>query len=355
MPTRSSCFLQEIHDTAMSDNSPAYDRNSSQAVFTPPAIAASANSIADLLALVHAQEDFIFSYASERVIDPLTLRAQLLLHLPRLIKDGYFPDKRDLQREIIVVSDFVEESQHPYRHWLAPPEQPISLSDLEFISLEEDIARIFHENFHSVGSYRPGRHYAFIDKKSRRIVCMGSVASFDLKQAEEKIAQVVDPRSILTYSRFFTFRWAPKNTFSYFQRKLNVQLVKECDTKMMFSFINPNLGFSASSHKAAQWALFAREEGTHYMYLDGRYRTMRFFVENYQMNDTRELKEKLGESFAVSTVVLAPLLLLALPLHHRARKAIPMEPYLFQRPVLRDHRCLPDEPRGGIVNAKMVS
>jgi len=307
-----------------------------ESISSLPYAIAPAASIDRLLALVHIQEDFIFSCARERVIDPITLRTQLLLHLPRLVKDDYFPDKGDVQRETINISDFLVESQHPYLHWLKPPDLPIALSDLEFISLDADIAKIFHENFHYVGSYRPGRHYAFRDKRSRRLVCVGSVASLDLKHAEEKIVSYVDPRSVLVYSRFFAFRWAPENTFSHFHGKLRLQLIKECDTTMMFSFINPNLGFNASSHKAAQWKLFAREEGTHYMYLDGRYRTMRFFVENYRVSDIRKLKKELGDSFEVSTLVLAPLLLLAIPLQRGARKAIPMEPYLFQRPVLGD-------------------
>jgi hypothetical protein len=290
------------------------------------------SSIDDLIALVRTHEDSIFSHARERSIDPLTLRTQLLLHLPRLVKPGYFPDEWVIQKEILAVSDFLEESQRPYAQWLKQPESPIALSDLVFVSLDAEIARIYHERFHYVGSYRPGRHFAFKDKNSGRIVCIGSVADFDLNHAAEKIAPHVDPQSVLVLSRFFAFRWAPENTFSYFHGKLRLQLINECDTKLMFSFINPNLGFNAGSHKGAHWVLFAHEMGTRYMYLDGRYRTMRFFIQNYGMSDAKELKAKLGDSFEVSTVDLHPMSLLAIPLQRRARKAIPAEPYLFQRP-----------------------
>jgi hypothetical protein len=102
----------------------------------------------------------------------------------------------------------------------------------------------------------------------------------------------------------------------------------------MFSFVNPNLGFNASSYKSANWILFAREAATRYMYLDGRYRTMRFFVNNHGTSDPDQLRKKLGHSFQVSTVDLHPMLLLAIPLQRRARKAIPTDPYLFERPVL---------------------
>jgi hypothetical protein len=292
------------------------------------------SSIDGLIALVRSHEDDIFSYARQRAIDPLTLRTQLLLHLPRLVTAGDLPCERDFQDEIQAVADFLEQSQRPYAQWLEQPERPVALSDLEFVSLDAEIAKIYHESLHYVGSYRPGLHFAFRDKKSGRIVCIGSVANFDLRHAEEKIAPHVDPGSVFVLSRFFAFRWAPQNVFSHFHGKLRLQLMKDHDTKLMFSFINPNLGFNASSHKGAHWTLFAREAGTRYMYLDGRYRTMRFFVRNFGMSDPIKLEEQLGPSFVVSKLNLHPMWLLAIPLQRRGRKAIPTAPYLFQRPEL---------------------
>ena len=292
-------------------------------------------SVEDLIAFVRANEEKIFSHACERAIDPLTLRSQLLLHLPQFVSGDSLPSEGIIQREIRAVSDRIEDIQRPYAQWLKQPERPIALGDLEFISLDADIAKIYHQCFHYIGSYRPGQHFAFRDRDSGRVVCAGSVANFDLKHAEEKIAPHVDPTSVLVLSRFFAFRWAPQNAFSHFHGKLRLRLMQEFDTKLMFSFINPNLGFNGCSHQgAAHWVPFAREVATRYMYLDRRYRPMRFFVNNYGTSDATELKKKLGPSFEVSTMDLDPMLLLAIPLQRRARKAIPPKPYLFERPVL---------------------
>jgi|ERR1700730_1319143 hypothetical protein len=295
-------------------------------------------SIDDLIARVRANEDIVFSHARERAIDPLALRSRLLLNLPRLVTADGLPGERDIQQEILAVCDFIEESKRKYgREYtqsLEPPEKPIALDDLEFGPLDVATAKMYHESFHYIGSYRPGHHFAFRDKNSGRTVCIGSVASFDLKHAEEKIPPHIDPQSVFVFSRFFAFRWAPKNTFSHFWGKLRRQMIEQHDTKLMFSFINPNVGFDARSHKAAQWRDFAYEEGTRYMYLDGRYRTMRFFVENYGVSDPDQLKETLGNSFEVSTIDLRPMLILAIALQRRARKAIPTNPHLFERPVL---------------------
>jgi hypothetical protein len=292
------------------------------------------SSIDRLIALVRADEEKIFAHARKRAIDPLTLRSQLLLHLPRLVTADDFPDERAIQREILAASDFIEESQRPYAEWLNEPERPIALGDLEFVSVDDHIAKIYHESFHYIGSYRPGHHFAYRDRKSGRIVCIGSVARFDLKHAEEKIAPAVDPRSVFMLSRFFVFRWAPERTFSHFHGKLRLRLIEKFDTKLMFSFVNPNLGFDARSYRSANWTLFAHEEATRYMYLDGRYQTTRFFVNGHGTSDPVELKKKLGSSFEVSTMKLKPMWLYAIPLQRRARKAIPAKPYLFERPVL---------------------
>jgi len=291
-------------------------------------------SIDNLIGLLRDNEKNIFSLASERAIDPLTLRSQLLLHLPQLFTTDDLPSERDIQRDILAVSDFVEDRQRPYARWLKPPERPIALNDLEFVSLDVKTAKIYHECLHYIGSYRPGLHFAFRDKNSGRVVCIGSVASFDLKHAEEKIVPAVDPKSALMLSRFFAFRWAPERTFSHFHGKLRLKLIEEFDTKLMFSFVNPNLGFEAGSYRSANWTLFAHEEATRYMYLDRRYQTMRFFVNEYGTSDPVELKKKLGLSFEVSTMKLKPMWLYAIPLQRRARRAIPATPFVFERPVL---------------------
>src|SRR6516162_10202913 len=107
-------------------------------------------SIDDLIALVRAEEQKIFSHAREREIDPLTLRCRLLLHLPQFVTGDSLPSERViqrevLQREVLAVSKLIEDSQRPYAHWLKEPESPIALSDLVFGPLDAETARVYHE------------------------------------------------------------------------------------------------------------------------------------------------------------------------------------------------------------------
>jgi len=282
-------------------------------------------SIDDYLGLVRIHEAKIFAVAQKLEIDPLTLRSRLLLHLPR---------SGDFKEEVLKASNFVREKQHPYALWMRPPENSVSLNDLEFGSLNEDDAKIYHENFHYVGSYRPGHHYALRIKGSDKIACIGSIANFDLEHVKDKIKDHIDLQSVLMFSRFFAFRWTPKNTFSRFWGKLRQRLIKDYNTKLMFSFVNPNLGFDARSFKGADWVDFAYEETTQYMYLDSQYQTMRFFVKNFGTNDPVKLKEKLGPQFEIATTKLHPLQILANTLQRQTSEIIPIKPYLFQRPKI---------------------
>jgi len=117
-------------------------------------------SVDDLIARVRANEDNIFSRARGRAIDPLALRSRLLLNLPRLVTADGLPGERDIQQEILAVCDFLEESKRKYEpeytQSLEPPERPIALGDLEFGPLDVATAKMYHESFHYIGSYRPG-------------------------------------------------------------------------------------------------------------------------------------------------------------------------------------------------------
>src|SRR5882672_1409960 len=125
-------------------------------------------TIDELITLVRSHEDLIFLRAQEHGIDPLTLRSQLLLHLPRCFpaEDRINHSGGEFQQELEAVCEIVEQQQHPYADWLKPPERPITLDDLEFGPLDDKTVRIYHERFHYVGSYRPGYHYAFKDRNS---------------------------------------------------------------------------------------------------------------------------------------------------------------------------------------------
>jgi len=277
-------------------------------------------------------------------IDPLALRSQTLLHIPRLSADGGVPGPGDFRDEMFRLAALLQARTKNTAHSeqsakadcldLAPPQTELTLDHLEFIKLDETIAKKLHENFHYIGSYRPGFHFGYLDKTSGKIVCIGSVALCDLHHVLDKIKDNITPQEAFTYTRFFAFRWAPANTFSHFTKRLSSHLIKNFSTKILFTFINPNLGFNGGSHLAAGFKPFALEEGTIYMYFNSRYLTMRHLIQTHGTSDPIKLRALLGDSFLVSQEKLLPMEILAKPLTKRANLVLPKEPYLFQRPIL---------------------
>jgi hypothetical protein len=288
--------------------------------------------IDNLIALVRSHEKMLAALAGGSMIDELTLGCQLLLHLPRLVIEHQLPSSAELLREAERLKERLVEKQRPYAMWHQVQEIDISVNDLDFVPLDEERAKIFHEHFHYVGSYRPGIHYALIHQASGKLACMGSVAEFDLHHAAEKIPSYLKSESIAAASRFFAFRWAPKNCFSFFWRKMAQHLKAKYRMELLMSFINPNIGFAGSSHLATQWSLFALEEGAQYLYVDGNYRTARQLLREFGTSNVSALQKVLGKRLEVSIIVMHPLRLYAKPLSRRARRAIPPQPYIFSRP-----------------------
>jgi hypothetical protein len=293
---------------------------------------ASPDTIDSMISFVMAHEHRLVSIAEEKNIDALTLRTRLLLHLPRLLKEGDQVTLDQMSTEAQRVSEHIARLQRPYTSWLKSPGSEITLDDLEFIHLDAERARAFHEAFHYIGSFRLGENFALVLRGTDKVVCMGSMSEFDFVHSHEEIAPYLPMDRVMVATRFFAFRWAPQNSFSFFWAKVSEYFEKECGVELFLSFINPNLGFSGASHKGAPWQLFATEDGVEYMYLDGEYVTMRYLVKTYGTNDFAELKKHLGNSLQVSMLIMHPILLFANPMTKRARNAIPAKPYLFFRP-----------------------
>lgn len=275
-----------------------------------------------LISMTMDSEKDIFNYANLHGIDPLMLRSQLLLYLPK-------PSSEPSYEMEAVANEILEVHAH---FDLTPYSIPVSapLRSLQFRMVDASVAELVHRCFHYVGTYRPGLHFGLY--AGDYLVCLGSVADFDLISVKDCIPWI-PPTSIKVYSRFYAFPWAPENCFSYFFGLLKKHMVENHGTELMFTWSNPNIGFSGSSHIGAGWKMFAYEDGTCYLYEDGYYKTMRYFVKTHGTNNVRKLQHALGPRFEYARE-LHPLKLMAVPLQPHIRQIIPKVPYHLTRPIL---------------------
>jgi hypothetical protein len=73
------------------------------------------------------------------------------------------------------------------------------------------------------------------------------------------------------------------------------------------TYVNPNLGFTGSAYRAANWTVLAHEHGTHYSYIDNFYVTDRQLITQFGTADPALLRKQLGARFLQNRMRLNPL------------------------------------------------
>ncbi len=279
---------------------------------------------AQLITYVDARKPIIQAVAHSDGIGAWDLTLQLLLHVPRLVVNGSFPDDVVFVREAERLGRIVAFRQHPYDDLQRPPLHPIkSPHDLETAWIDEEEACIIHERFHYLASFRENSlHFGLRMKDDKRVVALLSLSPYDLGHLTPKLPDAVAASEVAVLSRVYSFDWAPRNTLSYAMGQL-FKAVRgdQHRLKMILTYLNPNVGFGGASYRAANWTLFGREWGTHYAYLDGNYVTDRSLRQCYGTSDAAPLRLLLGSRFKTNGMELDPLLLYAFVLdRHLARE-----------------------------------
>ena len=102
---------------------------------------------------------------------------------------------------------------------------------------------------------------------------LATLSEMDVQKLKGHLPAAQEKRGLLL-SRMFSFRWAPVNSISFLLGKVGRRLKKEGQVESLVTWVNPNLGFHASSYRAANWT-YAGSEPTTYRYVEGNYLTAR--------------------------------------------------------------------------------
>ena len=258
--------------------------------------------------------------------DRMLLRLRLALHIPRFTPpatdDYVLPEARRLL-SVIRQDQFGLD----WRNREAVPD----LSKLRVVRFPDAAAKTVHRGFHYLRSGREGLHLAMVpaEWQTDHPPCsLWTFSELDLPHVQRVIDGLgFDPGKCLVLSRSYTFRWAPRNAFSYGFAKCVAFLRDEAypDLDWLVSYVNLNVGFTGSSYLAAGWSILAREMSPSYTYLDGDYITRRNLRAEYGTGDYGVLSVRLGDRIQRSQIPLEPLLVLAFPVSKAAveiRKSI---------------------------------
>ena len=239
------------------------------------------------------------------------LLLQALLHLPRIAST----DGRVGVGEAVVEIDRLRALRSgdlaPVR-WMAvsPPGDP-ALPTLKVSVIGREVAAPVLERFHYLRSPRSDA-VTVAALAGDRIAALCSFSPLDLDVLGERLP-LASPQQALVVSRVFAFDWAPRNIVSYLLARAE-QLVAHDGVHMLITYVNPNLGFTGASYRAANWLPLGIETGTRYAYLSGRYVTDRRLV---------QLDAAERASVEYSKMRLEPLQLMCRLLSKRLRREYP--------------------------------
>jgi hypothetical protein len=241
-------------------------------------------------------------------VEPRALMVRTLLHLPRVagyrgqvsrrqIDNELRHRARDLQRDIAAV-----------RGNRLVPADKVELKDLRFVELPTDRADPIFSRLHYLRSARPeSLNFALVDPATDRPYTMCSVSPLEWKLVGRQLSQQFGAvhSSVWDVSRVFSFDLAPPNAISYLLAKVRARFRTGAEgVKLLVTAVDPNLGFTGSSYRAANWESWMTVQPRPYLYLDRRYASPRQLRARFGTANPGELKERLGHRFEQSRAKL---------------------------------------------------
>lgn len=188
---------------------------------------------------------------------------------------------RRLRREVQQAADYV-------------PRGTFTLPELRFAEIDEDLARPLLTHLHYLGSVRPGsRYFALLDPREGLPVALCSLSPLQWPRLEKKLEQQsgIPPERILDVSRVFAVDSAPRNCISTLLSRVRDAVRRTSrNIALLTTVVDPNLGFTGHSYRAANWQQWMTIKPRPYLYENGRFVTPRQLREQFGTTDFRELR-----------------------------------------------------------------
>ena len=132
----------------------------------------------------------------------------------------------------------------------------------------------FLSHFHYLRSVRQDSIFVGAFYKGQ-LAAVCSVSPLDLPSVIEQLP-IANSAQGAVISRVFAFDWAPRTSSPtcWHAPSAPILPVRE-DVRILLTYLNPNMGFTGASYRAANWMIVGHETGTRYAYLNERYITDR--------------------------------------------------------------------------------
>jgi hypothetical protein len=248
-------------------------------------------------------ESLVSDVARETGADIRGLAVRALLHLPRVATFKGRVSRKQAARELFRSARRMQASTVAARDLI--PDQPRALQELVFGLVSAPAAERLFTALHYLGSARPGsENFALLDPATGRPVTICSVSPLEWKRVGRHLHSVfgVSPQQIWDVSRVYSCAVAPPNAISFLLSRVRSALRNsEHDVQLLTTAVDPNLGFTGSSYRAANWQQWLTIQPRPYLYRQQQYVSPRQLRQQFGTSSLAELQARYpGQRFEQS-------------------------------------------------------
>jgi hypothetical protein len=249
----------------------------------------------------------LVSAAAGRVgVDPRALAVRALLHLPRIATSNGWATKWQVERELTISAERLHRDVRAAGSHL--PVDNFPLRDLAFEEIDPSRALPVLTSLHYLRSVRPSSiYFGLIDPVSKLPVNICSISPLQWKCVARWIdaESALRPEQVWDVSRMYSVAGAPPNAISTLLSKVRTVIRRNISSAaLLVTAVDPNLGFTGSSYRAANWQHWMNVKARPYLYESGRYVSPRQLRERFGRCSFIELQAKHPGRFQQSKVRL---------------------------------------------------
>jgi hypothetical protein len=227
-------------------------------------------------------------------VDPRELGLRVLLHLPRVatltgevtrdqLDQELFHNSRQLREDVRAAGDLVSARE-------------FALQDLVFAPIPAEGAEAVFGSLHYLKSARPGSlNFALLDPVGRLPVSLCGVAPLESRRIGGQIGARfgVTPERVWQVSGVYSSRAAPPNAISFLLARVRGALRRRVDdVDLLVTAVDPNLGFTGVSYRAANWQPWLTVAPRPYLYHERRHVSPRQLRQRFGTSALAELQAR---------------------------------------------------------------
>jgi hypothetical protein len=239
-------------------------------------------------------------------VEPRTLAVRTLLHLPRVASYEGWVKRSQAQRELRISADRLHGDARAARTHL--PVKRFSLPELTFEVIDRSRALPILASLHYLRSARPDSvYFALVDPIDRLPVSLCSVSPLEWKCVGSQLWTrfAIRPERVWDVTRVYSADTAPANAISSLLSRVRAYFRRNVPSAdLLVTAVDPNLGFTGGSYRAANWQQWMTVTARPYLYEYGRYVTPRQLRERFGTSSLVELQAKYPGRFQLSRVRL---------------------------------------------------